>query len=666
MKATIKKASENEPEGILGYTEDQVVSNDVERDTVTKAPERQQFRAFWAVVALLHVYCVLHLSVTTFLFWYVDQPSLTYFAYLIAPSGNGFFTQTAVVFGIVAAFHVWSLLDRWQALLIGRQGIFGIESPHFATVFVIRECVECGFLTLQAYSTTKRLAKAQLNNAFVAFVIAHCWTHPLLSMFLHRSPALERIGCILLDLFFTIGSNMIIPSLVLKPYYDAYIPEYFSFELALFYDEVWFANLVMELRFLFSTSLVDVLSKLIPHLAVLLCLSNIKLLVKRAKLPDQPRTSKMKQTKSNQSGSKESKPSAVSAVEPMKPSAGAKSKSKKTVGRPSSETLRRGWQVFSRAVFLVWGLSLLVIHAVAVSRRPSEDMAADGCRKPMQPWLVRRKACLVLEYNCYRRGVPSLEPGVLEEFDSHTLAALMFTHCPALTVTDSIHHFPNAIGIEVYNSTIVRWGLEAAVVSRHLPSIMYVLIIRTGMSAPLEGLLQRIPQSLIDIEFSITNLTTLPGNIDELWAPVLTLFIEYSNFTRIPEPLLRLPIGDLSFIGNNVTQLPEFSSSGTGYYMLSLADNPLTTLPQSLTELPVLGAINLINTQLATLPSWIDDLVSTKSTQVMLKGTPFCRAKSDAEMAAAFGVDAKISCEYTDDRTDGRYPLALMTPLRPL
>ncbi|KAJ0409289.1 hypothetical protein ATCC90586_007567 [Pythium insidiosum] len=528
------------------------------------------YAAFWAVVALLHVYCVLHLSVTTFLFWYVDQPSLTYFAYLIAPSGNGFFTQTAVVFGIVAAFHVWSLLDRWQAFLIGRQGIFGIESPHFATVFVIRECVECGFLTLQAYSTTKRLAKAQLNNAFVAFVIAHCWTHPLLSMFLHRYPALERIGCILLDLFFTIGSNMIIPSLVLKPYYDAYIPEYFSFELALFYDEVWFANLVMELRFLFSTSLIDVLSKLIPHLAVLLCLSNIKLLVKRAKLPDQPRTSKMKQTKSNQSGSKESKPSAVSA------------------------------------------------------------------------------------------------PGVLEEFDSHTLAALMFTHCPTLTVTDSIHHFPNAIGIEVYNSTIVRWGPEAAVVSRHLPSIMYVLIIRTGMSAPLEGLLQRIPQSLIDIEFSITNLTTLPGNIDELWAPVLTLFIEYSNFTRIPEPLLRLPIGDLSFIGNNVTQLPEFSSSGTGYYMLSLADNPLTTLPQSLTELPVLGAINLINTQLATLPSWIDDLVSTKSTQVMLKGTPFCRAKSDAEIAAAFGVDAKISCEYTDDRTDGRYPLALMTPLRPL
>ncbi|KAJ0409291.1 hypothetical protein ATCC90586_007569 [Pythium insidiosum] len=44
IKATIKKASENEPEGILGYTEDKVVPNDVERDTVTKTPERQQFR----------------------------------------------------------------------------------------------------------------------------------------------------------------------------------------------------------------------------------------------------------------------------------------------------------------------------------------------------------------------------------------------------------------------------------------------------------------------------------------------------------------------------------------------------------------------------------------------------------------------------------------------
>ncbi|GLD92870.1 hypothetical protein PINS_up001449 [Pythium insidiosum] len=560
--------------------------------------------------------------------------------------------------------RVVAQVSRWQSLLIGRRGIFGIESPHFATVFVIRECVESGFLTLQAYSTTKRLAKAQLNNVFVAFVIAHCWTHPLLSKFLHRSPALERIGCIVADVFFTIGSNMIIPTLVLKPYYDAYIPESYSFELALFYDEVWFANLVMELRFLFSTSLLDVLSKLVPHLAVLLCLSNIKLLVKRADTKTRLRGENVKASVAGQTVAKEEKAKAGGVVEPLKP-ANRPRKPKSRI-KPSSELLNRGWHIFTQFVFVVWGLSLLVIHVLAISRRPSSEMAADGCRKPMQPWLVRRKACLVLEYNCYRREASTLEPGVLEAFDKDTLAALMFTHCPALTITNAIHHFPNVLGIEVYNSTLVRWGPEAAVTSQHYTSMMYMLYIRTRMQGVPEGLLQPIPQSLIDIEFSVTNLTTLPDNIDTLWAPMLTLFIEYSNFTRIPEPVLRLPIGDLSFIGNQLTQLPEFSSSGSGFFVLSLANNPITTLPHSLMELPVLGVLNVIDTQIASLPSWMDELVQSKSTQVLLKDTPFCRSKSEAEIVDSFGVDARISCVYTDERTSGRYPLNLMTPLRPV
>ncbi|GLD92867.1 hypothetical protein PINS_up001446 [Pythium insidiosum] len=473
---------------------------------------------------------------------------------------------------------------------------------------------------------------------------------------------------------------MIIPTLVLKPYYDAYIPESYSFELALFYDEVWFANLVMELRFLFSTSLLDVLSKLVPHLAVLSCLSNIKLLVKRADAPKQSaavlnetlasrsnkrqRAENVRLSVGGRTDAQDSNLTANNVGEAINAS-GSLWRSK--VGRAFfNKSFRHGCHMLMQVIFLVWGVMLLVIHVVAVSRRPSSDLIAEGCRKTMQPWLVQHKACLVLEYNCYRRGVTTLEPGVFEAFDKNTLAALLFTHCPALTITKSIHHFPNVLGIEVYNSTLVRWGPEAAVTSQHYNSMMYLFYIRTQMQGVPEGLLQPIPQSLIDIEFSVTNLTTLPDNIDSLWAPMLTLFIEYSNFTRIPEPVLRLPIGDLSFIGNQLTQLPEFSSSGSGFFVLSLANNPITTLPHSLMELPVLGVLNVIDTQIASLPSWMDELVQSKSTQVLLKDTPFCRSKSEAEIVDSFGVDARISCVYTDDRTSGRCPLNLTIENRPL
>ncbi|GLD98958.1 hypothetical protein PINS_up007676 [Pythium insidiosum] len=301
------------------------------------------FQVLWFSFAALHSYCALHLIVMGLLYRYIDQPYMLYFANLIAPEGDHSFTSSGVAFAIVGGLHLAFLLEMsvlsvaarqfvlssdglpaqtrealsrrlssrlsstsstntsvasktgrcnrckqlWVRLSVkldavfGRRGLLGVEGSLFDLVFVVRESVQIAVLTFQAYQTSARSTNVWLNQLFVTLVIAHCWSAPVLQLLLHRRPALQRVLCIAMDLVFTAGTNMVIPVLILKPYYDAFLPEYYSFDLALFYNETWFANLVMELRLLFSTTAINFLSKIVTHLSILLCVVSLKSLLAR-------------------------------------------------------------------------------------------------------------------------------------------------------------------------------------------------------------------------------------------------------------------------------------------------------------------------------------------------------------------------------------------------
>ncbi|GLE01868.1 hypothetical protein PINS_up010706 [Pythium insidiosum] len=172
-----------------------------------------------------------------------------------------------------------------------------------------------------------------------------------------------------------------------------------------------------------------------------------------------------------------------------------------------------------------------------------------------------------------------------------------------------------------------------------------------------------VPPTLIDIEMSVTNLTALPPRIEIAWSPLLTFYIEHAMLTEVPPSLLKMKLDDWSLIGNDIATLPPMTTLRSGSFMVALANNPIESLTRGDGTLPRVAYMNLAHTKLRELPDWLEE---TASEQVYLYGTPFCDALSDEEKAQRYGVTAKLSCLYTDQRQSGRYPLALNTKRRKL
>uniref|UniRef100_K3XB38 Uncharacterized protein n=1 Tax=Globisporangium ultimum (strain ATCC 200006 / CBS 805.95 / DAOM BR144) TaxID=431595 RepID=K3XB38_GLOUD len=76
---------------------------------------------------------------------------------------------------------------------------------------------------------------------------------------------------------------------------------------------------------------------------------------------------------------------------------------------------------------------------------------------------------------------------------------LKFTHCPALVVRASIDSFRHLMGINIYNSTLVDWPLNAVISEVSHPFIKFITLVRVNMTQLPDGLLRPVPVGLIDI-----------------------------------------------------------------------------------------------------------------------------------------------------------------------
>ena len=71
-------------------------------------------------------------------------------------------------------------------------------------------------------------------------------------------------------------------------------------------------------------------------------------------------------------------------------------------------------------------------------------------------------------------------------------------------------------------------------------------------------LVTRLPSILMDIELSMTNLTTLPSNLHvACWPQMELLYLEHSPFTDI----FKMKIDELSLIGNQIKEIPGVNST---------------------------------------------------------------------------------------------------------
>lgn len=620
-------------------------------------------------LTMLHVICGAFLISAGRLYWYLEHPYLTYYADLLAPPSDRHFKLIGTVFICVGLLHALQLADLIRSMVrsrrvrvpvvpeeqirsaqtsstsraataarlaaqqvatkmdrfFGRKSLLGVDSVHFERVFLIRELAEVTSQIYQAYRSSLLIGRLWINHSYVIIVVVNCWSTPLFQRLLQHSPAAQRVGCLTSDLVLNICSSIILPMVIFIPYLHHYEPEAFTFGVAFMYDDLAFGSLILENQSIFAVSLLDCGSKLVPHLSAFSGLVAVGSLLER----------KAASAPNKRAASSSPKGPAVSLV-PFYP--------------------KRGNRLL-HGLFIVFGLAILCIHLTAVTRL--HGVSIPGCKQTIYPWFATKYACSVYDFNCYHHNeTPSLDAQSLDFLDESALTMLILLHCSALVVPQAIQNFPNLLGMEIYNSTIVEWSKDASISASIHQRMAYVILFCVNMTAFPDGLLEPLPTMLQDIEISVSNLTTLPEDLHERWHSISLLYFEYTQLKILPETLLKLEVNEFSLIGNKFETIPDWLSVQTSYHEIALSLNPLTALPSIVTSGLTFDIIHLENTSVGELPEWIEAGVQGV---VFLSGSPVCESLQDRK-----GQNAKLLCNERDPRGSGMYPQDLVLPQRQL
>ncbi|KAL4110963.1 hypothetical protein PRIC1_002647 [Phytophthora ramorum] len=315
-------------------------------------------------------------------------------------------------------------------------------------------------------------------------------------------------------------------------------------------------------------------------------------------------------------------------------------------------------------LFLATGAIVLALHLSAQYGHVNGDIDAmtDMCLQRMHPWLAPNFSCAVIKYNCYRERVTSPDPGVLGPLEREAVRSILFLHCSAFVMPPVIREFPLLMGMELWNSTLVSWGQEAALSAKLHPVMLYMIFSFVNMTAVPAGILQPpLPEQLTDLEFIHTNLTTVPEEITESWSNVQLIYIEHSQLNPFPTAIMQLPfLSELSLIDNKFETIPDdalLTAASTHFYDLALSRNAIRELPKARAEDFDVSYLALEFTQLTELPVWVNSQVWDS---VSLGGSPIC----DSDSVELPGV--AVCGEDDDPLGEERYPTQLIAKSRSL
>ncbi|GLD98366.1 hypothetical protein PINS_up007063 [Pythium insidiosum] len=328
-------------------------------------------------------------------------------------------------------------------------------------------------------------------------------------------------------------------------------------------------------------------------------------------------------------------------------------------------------------VLIVWGAAVLALHShaslVVWTRRDA------GCLLDMRPWARASYTCAVLELSCSQRRVDGYAHEIdaaLRRVDRATLQSLVVSNCPALEIpaivdaaTDDA--FRSLIMLKLFNSTIVRWDVDAALDAARFPTLQQLLLIDCNMTAfPHALTTAAAPSSLRDIKIVGSNLTTLPMELATAWRAVTFLALErHPQLTVVPRVVGQLRrLVYLSLHGNALDASTAFPASvldDAALFQLVLSNNSaFSELPTSLGRWQTFRAVDISFTNVSTLPpAWlamrtaaggerwdVSELISVRAS-----ATPLCArlAPRTVVMQSRFVVQ----CDAAAANTDYTYPI---------
>lgn len=577
---------------------------------------------------------------------------------------------------------------HWRKSLFGHAGLFGLGGQYFRTIFLCQEAVEIVLQTTQAYRMSCWLPRVWLNRLYVALLVFNCWSTTVIQRFTSSNPPLERLLVFLAGLLTDLASMIGVPVVLAIPYARIYNYDRGSFIRSYWYDDAWLINMVNECQIIMVTSIWDLLGKLLFSATLLMTFMVVKSLIRQEKArvgasaraegptrsapsvealsatpvetldatpveafgstPVEPFVSAPAKPTFNSSAPAQPLSRIFESIDNAAPIALNGSKQPRLPHVPTHSLIPGATQSASsrffafqdrlvswgHRVFLLWGLLVLVtqIHA---DNLPTPAL----CGLQVRPWFQLKPSCSLLEVDCYKQNLTGKVDEIraaMDKMNQPMLAHVVFRHCPNLEMPPNLKLLSQLTGFKIYNSTIARWEQDAALTNTNHQYLTFMFLVRVNMTEIPQGLQTTdYPKRLTDVEFSVTNLTTLPEDLHTKWPKGMALVLERAKFNHVPETLKYMQVGYLGFGENNVSEIPAEIFTHPYARSIWLNGNPITNLPEA-SVLPSLLRVRVINSNVSvqTLPEWVPNTLLTHAT-MNAGGTPLC-AKI-AELKAAGG-----------------------------
>ncbi|RLN48229.1 hypothetical protein BBJ28_00019186 [Nothophytophthora sp. Chile5] len=614
---------------------------------------------YWVGFLALHVVCFVFFAATSWCYWNLPDTDLDFWlTYYSLGLGTQSDPTIAIVHGFLAGLHglyilwmlLWSLKKRRLVFAVynvfkppsrlasfgnkrhsvvslknsvrhlyiavfARDGCLGVDGPNFDLILLYREIVETALQTYQAYRMSVLLPRAALNRGYVALLVLNCWSTALVHSSFKSNATKRRLVALICDCVLDLVSSVGVSTALMLIYAKDFDFHTNSFPLLKWYEDVWFVHAVSEFRMLLVTSWSDLAMRVVFAVSMLLSMNNMKKLM----------CAKPSKQHSGVNASRRVKAVAPLNVGPVNST--LVSSSRNTRSHAAKGVVAK----LPELLFLSWGLAVLALHLHAGSV-PSPPQ----CVMQVKPWGSSQPSCSLLVLDCHQSEIVGSADEVAapwSAFNPTTVVHVVVRHCPELQLPPKLTEFSQLDTLKLYNSTIVSWEDSAALTQSHHPKLTTVYLVRVNMTdgaLPIGLQADDFPQALVDIEFCVTNLRSLPDDLELKWPQHASIYLEACQLVEVPASLVRLAPYDLSLSLNPISTLPaELFEQGT-VASFSASGTLISQLPETVMEISSsLHRVTLDDTNVSLFWSWIDPTVdpaaAAASPMLNAANTPYCR-----------------------------------------
>ncbi|KAL3660556.1 hypothetical protein V7S43_014311 [Phytophthora oleae] len=612
----------------------------------------------WTVFLSLHFVCFLYFATASWCYWKLPKTRLdAWLSMLYIGLGTEYYHVIALLHALIAVVHaayiIWMIgWSCWRNDVVfavynvfklpshldgvgdelpviptlkngifwvyraafTRDGFLGVDGPNFDFVLLCREILETALQTQQAYRMSLLLPRKSINRGYVALLVLNCWSTALVHSVFHDHATRRRLLALVCDCILDLVSSVGITVVLVAMYVGDFDFDTYGFPFLKWYEDVWRVHAMSEFQMILVSSWGDLVMRFVFAMSMLGNLNNMKKLVRA------------RPTKPRKTGTKGRHPATV--VAPFHASLVGMKKNMPNFERVDAASLHYWVSKATEIGFFVWGLMVLILHlhAESMSELPQ-------CTMQVKPWYSSLPSCSLLELNCYESGFGGTTGEVTAQwsmFDPTTVVRVVVRHCCELEIPGILTEFSHLKELKIYNSTIMAWDSSAAITQSSHPLLTTLFLIRVNMTdgeLPMGLQAFDFPQSLEDIEFCVTNLRSLPDDLDLKWPQYASIYLEASEFDEVPSALVRLAPYDLSMCMNRISTIPKELFESESVAFLGFGGTLVSELPLDVTGLASsLYEINLSDTNISFFWSWIDPLamIPADTPLITAGNTPYC------------------------------------------